>query len=268
MKPTTTQNNQGYQLRDASYSYGTTPALSDITLDIAPGRFYGVLGPNGCGKTTFLDLLIGAKEADSGTVQFNGLPLASYRRRDLARRVSLVPQDFAIGFAFTVAEVVMMGRHPYIQRFAAPSAKDWQLVDGAMATIGIDHFGSRYVNELSGGEKQRVAVARALAQDTPVLLFDEATASLDVQYTLQIFNVAKRLVKDEGRTVIAVIHNLNLAAAYCDEIIFMKEGRLMRQGSVSEVMEPGVINEVFGVESEVKFDSFSQTKQISFKYWR
>ena len=267
MKTSTTKHTC-YQLRNICYSYAATPALSDINLDVTPGRFYGLVGPNGCGKTTLLDLLVGSKAAAAGTVRFNNRPLGDYRKRDLARLVSLVPQDFAIGFAFTVEEVVLMGRHPYIPRFAAPSATDWQLVDDAMTTIGIDHFGKRYVNELSGGEKQRVAVARALAQDTPVLLLDEATASLDVQYTLQIFNVVKKLVEDEGRTVIAVIHNLNLAAAYCDEILFMKEGRLMRQGSVGEVLEPGIISEVFGVESAVKFDPFSQTNQISFKYWK
>ncbi len=118
-----------------------------------------------------------------------------------------------------------MGRHPHIDRFSSPSKEDWLFVDQAIACIGIGNLRDRYTNSLSGGQKQRAVVARALAQNAPVLLFDEATSSLDVKYTLQIFNIARKLVQTEGRTVIAVIHNLNLAAAYCDEIIFMKDGQ-------------------------------------------
>ncbi len=135
-----------------------------------------------------------------------------------------------------------------------------------MEIIGISHFGKRSIMELSGGEKQRVVVARALAQDTPTLLFDEATSNLDIRYSLQIFNKVRALVKNEGRTVIAVIHNLNFAAAYCDEIIFMKKGRVSKNGPVDEVMTAETIADVFGVDSEVRFDSFSNTKQVSYRY--
>jgi iron complex transport system ATP-binding protein len=159
-----------------------------------------------------------------------------------------------------------MGRHPYIHRFASPGAEDWKRVHIAMEIIGITHFAKRSIMELSGGEKQRVIVARALAQDTPVLLFDEATSNLDIQYSLQIFNKVRTLVDKEGRTVIAVIHNLNFAAAYCDEIIFMKDGRVRKNGSVEEVMTAAAIADVFAVASEVRFDSFSQTNQVSYRY--
>jgi iron complex transport system ATP-binding protein len=257
----------GFTLSGVSFAYGATPALADLELSLEPGRFYGIVGPNGCGKTTFLDLLTGGKHPDQGSVTFMDRPVADYRRRDLARLVALVPQDFAIDFAFTVQEVVLMGRHPHIGRFASPAADDWCQVEAAMAAIGISHFKDRFVNELSGGEKQRVVVARALAQNTPYLLFDEATSSLDVQYTMQIFNVARRLVKEEGRTVIAVIHNLNLAAAYCDEIIFMEKGRAVACGPSDTVLNPALIKKVFGVESRVAFDDFSNVQQISFRYW-
>lgn len=257
----------GFALAGVSFAYGTTPALADLDLCLKPGKFYGIVGPNGCGKTTFLDLLTGGKSPDQGSVTFMDRPVAGYRRRDLARLVALVPQDFGIDFAFTVQEVVLMGRHPHIGRFASPGAEDWRQVDAAMAAIGISHFKDRFVNELSGGEKQRVVVARALAQHTPFLLFDEATSSLDVRYTMQIFNVARSLVKEEGRTVIAVIHNLNLAAAYCDEIIFMQKGKVVACGPSDTVLDPAMIKKVFGVESRVAFDDFSNTQQISFRYW-
>lgn len=257
----------GFELTGVNFAYGATPALVDLELCLTPGKFYGVVGPNGCGKTTFLDMLTGTKSPDRGSVTFMDRPVAEYRRRDLARLVALVPQDFGIDFAYTVQEVVLMGRHPYIGRFASPGAEDWHQVDAAMAAIGISHFKDRFVNELSGGEKQRVVVARALAQQTRFLLFDEATSSLDVQYTMQIFNVARNLVRGEGRTVIAVIHNLNLAAAYCDEIIFMQKGKVVACGPSDSVLESGTIKKVFGVESRVEFDDFSKTKQISFRYW-
>ncbi len=255
-----------YQLIDASFSYGETRALHSLNSTLPAGKFYGIVGPNGCGKTTLLDLLMGSKLPEQGSVMFGGQAIASYPRRDLARQVALVPQDFAIGFAYTVEEVVLMGRHPYINRFASPSAEDWQAVHSAMDAIGIRHFSDRYVNELSGGEKQRVVVARALAQDTAVLLFDEATSNLDVQYTLQIFNVARSLVSEQGRTVIAVIHNLNLAAAYCDEIIFLQQGTIHSHGPVDKVLNPATIEDVFGVEAQVRLDSFSQTQQVSYRY--
>jgi ABC-type cobalamin/Fe3+-siderophores transport system ATPase subunit len=257
----------GFALSGVSFAYGATSALAGLDITLEPGRFYGIVGPNGCGKTTFLDLLTGTKNPDRGSVTFMAQPVAEYRRRDLARLVALVPQDFAIDFAFTVQEVVLMGRHPHIGRFASPGAEDWRQVDAAMAAIGISHFKDRFVNELSGGEKQRVVVARALAQHTPYLLFDEATSSLDVRYTMQIFNVARRLVKEEGRTVIAVIHNLNLAAAYCDELIFMEKGHVAACGPTDTVLEESTIKRVFGVESRVGFDEFSNTRQISFRYW-
>ncbi|MHB8149987.1 MAG: ABC transporter ATP-binding protein [Desulfobulbia bacterium] len=257
----------GFGLTGVSFAYGETPVLADLDISLQPGKFYGIVGPNGCGKTTFLDLLTGGKSPDRGSVTFMDRPVADYLRRDLARLVALVPQDFAIDFAFTVQEVVLMGRHSHIGRFASPGTEDWRQVDAAMEAIGISHFRDRFVNELSGGEKQRVVVARALAQHTPYLLFDEATSSLDVQYTMQIFNVAKKLVQEEGRTVIAVIHNLNLAAAYCDELIFMKKGKVAASGPTNTVLEPAMIKKVFGVESRVMFDEFSNTQQISFRYW-
>lgn len=257
---------KAFILEGAGFAYNGVAALHDLSLSLPPGRFYGVVGPNGSGKTTLLDLLAGGKRPGSGTISFFGRPLDHYRRRDLARLIALVPQEFAIDFAFRVEEVVLMGRHPYMGRFGGPTAEDLRLAETAMELIGIGRFRNRFVSELSGGEKQRVVVARALAQDTPVILFDEATSNLDIRFTLQIFQVARGLVRHKNRTVLAVIHNLNLAAAYCDELIFMKEGRIVRHGPTGVVLTPATIREVFGVESEVRPDPFSRARQVFFRY--
>jgi iron complex transport system ATP-binding protein len=255
-----------FELQQVRFAYGETEVLRGITVAFPPGRFYGIVGPNGCGKTTLLDLLIGSRRPLEGSVRLDGQEVSGCSRRTLAQRLALVPQDYGIRFAFTVEEIVLMGRHPYLPRFGSPGARDFQLVEEAMAEIGIVHLKARCINELSGGEQQRVVVARALAQQTPVLLLDEATSSLDIQYTLEIFQALRQRVRTRGHTVIAVMHNLNLAAAYCDEVLLMKGGRIVQAGPTAEVLNPAGIREVFNVESAVYFDEFSRSLQVSFRY--
>jgi len=248
------------------FSYGKSGTLHDISIALNSGSFYGIIGPNGCGKTTFLDLLTGNREPSSGLVCLHDQPLAGYTKRDLARQLALVPQEYDTGFGFSVEEVVLMGRHPHIPRFGSPSHEDWQHVDRAMDAIGITALRDRYTNTLSGGQKQRTVVARALAQNAPLLFFDEATSSLDIKYTLQIFNLVKKLVQQQNRTVVAVMHNLNLAAAYCDELLIMKDGSIVSQGATSTTLTPEIIQEVFGVTSSIVWDDFNGINQVSFRY--
>ncbi|MGV1098553.1 ABC transporter ATP-binding protein [Thiovibrio sp. JS02] len=256
----------GFAVRQASFAYGEKKVLDTLDLSLPAGRFYGIVGPNGCGKSTLLDLLAGNRRVQAGGVRLGGKEVHGLPRRELARQIALVPQDFAIGFAFTVQEVVLMGRHPYIPRFGSPSAHDLRAVSAAMAEIGISHLADRYVNELSGGEKQRVVVARALAQEAPILLLDEATSNLDIRYTLGIFQALAERVRSLGHTVVAVIHDLDLAAAYCDEIVFMKEGRIAEHGPTAQALTPETIARVFGVEAAVSFDAFSNAHRVSFRY--
>lgn len=251
---------------DLSFSYGKTITLQDINTQITEGKFYGIIGPNGCGKTTLLDLLSGNKQPLGGTVSLYNRPLNKYSKRALAQHLSLVPQEYDTGFGFSVEEVVLMGRHPHIPRFASPSETDWIKVDEAMGEIGISNLRHRYTSTLSGGQKQRTVVARALAQDTPLLLFDEATSSLDIKYTLQIFNLVKKLVKEQNRTVIAVMHNLNLAAAYCDDLIIMNEGAIAHSGPTEAMLTTDHIEEVFGVKSTIVWDEYNRTNQVCFRY--
>ena len=159
-----------------------------------------------------------------------------------------------------------MGRHPHIRRFASPGPLDLARSQAAMADLEVEHLGERSITTLSGGEKQRVVAARALAQDTPLLIMDEATANLDIKHTIEIFQVVRRKV-EEGGIVLAAIHDLNLAAAFCDEIFLLKEGGLHAAGTPSEILDPAMINEVFGVHCQASFSEFNQSHQISFK-WR
>jgi iron complex transport system ATP-binding protein len=246
------------------FAYRTDNVLQDVDLSLAPGQFYGLIGPNGSGKSTLLDLLTATRSLQGGQIAFQGRPLANYAKKELAVKIALVPQQFAMGFDFTVAELVLMGRYPHIPRFSNPTVRDLHLVDEAMAVMQIDGLRHRLISDLSGGEKQRVVVARALAQDTEVLVLDEATANLDIHHTIEIMHVIRKLVRDQGRTVIAAIHDLNLAAAFCDQVIVLKEGRIFTAGPVAEALTAHLIAEVFQVEAEVQAATPDHPPQIHF----
>ena len=254
-----------FEVRDVSFCYGKNRVLDGLSLTIEPAIFYGIVGPNGCGKTTFLDLLVRNRTPGSGTIKYLRRDIKEYTRRKLAKEIALAPQDFYINFPFTVREIVLMGRHPYIPRFASPSTEDLTVVDEMMEKMEINKFKDRYITELSGGEKQRVVFARALAQDTPVLMLDEGTSNMDIQYTLNALDIVADSVKLKRRTAIATFHNLNLAAAYCDRLIFMKCGRIVSEGNTDEVLNEQNIKDVFEVDSRIYFDRYSNAKQVVFK---
>ena len=254
-----------YEFRDVGFYYGRVKALDGLSLVIEPGSFYGVLGPNGSGKTTLLDLMIGVKRPREGSVRYLGLDIDRYGRRELAREIALVPQDFYVNFPFTVQEIVLMGRHPYIPRFAYPSTHDLEIVETIMRDLKIDRIRDKYITELSGGERQRVIFARALAQDTPVLLLDEGTSNMDIRYSLDVLDIVADRVKARHRTVIAALHNLGLAASYCDRLIFMKAGRAVVQGDTEDVLTRENIRRVFEIDCHVYLDDYSGSKQVVFR---
>lgn len=254
-----------WQLDQVTFRHGAQPALSAIDLQLHKGKSYGMLGPNGSGKTTLLDILCGLQVPETGVIRFCGQSLSSMSPKQLARKVALVPQDFVVRFDFSVREVVAMGRYPYLGRFSSLSGKDHALVDAAMEEMGISSLADRSVTRLSGGEKQRVAVARALAQDPEVLLLDEATSNLDIYHSLSILGTIHRRVKTQGLTVIAALHDLNLAAFFCDTLFFLKQGKLLYQGTMDKVLQPKIIREVYGVDAQVQDNLFSGCRQVSYK---
>ena len=246
-----------WQLNKVCFGYGNQEVLRDINLELHQGKCYGILGPNGSGKTTLLDILAGLHRPDSGELSFYKQPYANWSVRHRAQKLAMVAQEFSMRFGFTVRNVVEMGRHPHLGRFASPTEADHQLVDEVMEILEISKLAERPVTELSGGEKQRVAVARALAQTPEVLLLDEATSNLDVFHSLSILEVITKRSKELGLTVVA--------ASFCDELIFLKQGNILCQGPVKQVLTPEVIKEAYGVEAHIQPDTFNGGSHISFK---
>ncbi len=254
-----------WSLRNAGFSYNEKPVLRNIHLELCRGPCYGILGPNGSGKTTLLDMLCGLRRPQVGELMFRGREMECWPKRDLARCLALVPQDFMVRFGFSVREVVEMGLHPHLRRFSALGPQEHALVDEALEAAGIAALAKRPVTRLSGGEKQRVAVARALAQQPEVLLLDEATSNLDIHHALEILHLIRHRHKERGMQVVAVMHDLNLAAFFCDHLIFLKQGKVYCQGKTDDVFTAETITAVYGVEAEVHASAFAGCRQASFR---
>ncbi|EFI33797.1 ABC transporter related protein [Desulfonatronospira thiodismutans ASO3-1] len=254
-----------FSMKDVHFALGETSILEDINIDLPPGRIYGILGPNGSGKSTWLDLLIRHRVPQQGMVEYNGHPLGSYSRKQISKEMALVPQDYRLNFPFQVLEVLLMGRYPFLPRFASPGSRDLDIVREVMQKTGLEKFQDRMVTELSGGERQRVVFARALVQDTPVLILDEATASLDIKHGLHLLSLVRQKNQQARTTVFSVFQDINLAAAFCSHIIFFKQGRILLHGPTTEVLTPQNLERVFDVRAKVYFDDYAQSTQVVFK---
>lgn len=259
------EDNQLWSLSAVSFGYDSGRVVDNISLNLEAGRCYGILGPNGSGKTTLLDLLSGVLRPQAGSILFQGSALQAWSRQRLAKVMALVPQDFMVRFGFSVRDVVEMGLYPHLHRFATPGVKEHELVEQVLAETGIAGLADRQITQLSGGEKQRAAVARALVQQPEVLLLDEATSNLDIHHSLEILQLIRNRFERHGMQVVAVLHDLNLAAFFCDELIFLKQGQVVCQGRTGDVLNPDVIESVYGVQAQVRFNGFSGCQQVSFR---
>jgi iron complex transport system ATP-binding protein len=217
-------------------------------LDVAltPGVFMALVGPNGSGKTTALRLLGGLRRPTEGRALIDGADLAGIGRRALARRVAFVPQDTHMAFAFTVRDVVAMGRHAHRGRFEREHPGDVRAIDEALSRCDVAHLAARPVNELSGGERQRVLIARSLATEAAHVLLDEPTSNLDIAHALDILTLCRTLARD-GRAIGAALHDLNAALRFADEAVLLDGGRVARSGRAGEVLTPDAVRAVFGV---------------------
>jgi iron complex transport system ATP-binding protein len=242
------------------FSYGENTIIDDVSFSVAAGEMLGILGPNGSGKSTLLRLLSGVLAPASGAVHVHDRPLASYSRRQLGQAIAVVPQDTAIEFPFSVTEVVLMGRSPHLGGFAFEGDRDVEVAHQAMRRTGVIHLAHRSIHELSGGERQRVILARALAQEAGIMLLDEPGAFLDIRHTVEIYDLLQDL-QLEGRTIVTVLHDLNLAALYCNRVALLKAGRLFRLGTPAEVITYNALIDVY--ETEVYVDTNDITGAIN-----
>jgi iron complex transport system ATP-binding protein len=239
------------RINDIACRYGSTPVLENITFSAASGDFIGVLGPNGSGKTTLLKSISRVLRPHIGTVYLSEKDVYALSSKEVAKNLAVVPQESVVSFAFSALEIVLMGRTPHLRRFETESAKDLKIAKRAMELTNTWYLADRPINELSGGEKQRVIIARALAQEPKVLLLDEPYVHLDINNQIEILNLIKKLTED-GLTVISVFHDLNLASAYCDWLILLHEGKIISLGTPEEVLTPEKIKKVYGVDVLVK----------------
>jgi len=230
---------------------GGNKILKGIDINVGSREFIGVIGPNGCGKSTLLKCIYRVLHPTEGAVMLDGNLLSSYRVRESAKKVAVVAQHSPVEFEFTVLEIVLMGRSPHKRALDRDNAEDYEIAYKALDTVGMGEFEKRVFTTLSGGERQRVMLAQALTQQTPCLILDEPTNHLDIKYQLQIMDIVKGL----NLTVIAAIHDLNLAAMYCDRLYVMQDGLIAAEGTPAEVLTEDLIRTIYEVRAEIITDS-------------
>jgi iron complex transport system ATP-binding protein len=235
-------------LKNVHFSYDGTEVLHDVTLHVPEGSFLVVVGPNGSGKTSLLRLGSGVALPQRGECLVAGRSTRTFGRRELARVVAVVPQESHIAFPFTALQVVLMGRAPHLGGLGFETAEDVALAEAALQDTDAEALRDRLLGELSGGEKQRVIIARALAQQARLLLLDEATSFLDIRHQMDICRIVRRLNRERGVTVVMVEHDLNLAAMLAERVVLLAEGRVFADGSPEEVLSEANVAQAFGVE--------------------
>lgn len=223
--------------------------LKDFSIEVTPGTFLTIAGPNGAGKSTLLNLLCGLLKARAGTIRIDGAVIDSYSTQELAKKVAVVRQEFVPAYEFTVFETVIMARTPYYRQTGFESKRDREITSEAMEVTDTAQFALRTLGSLSSGERQRVFIARAIAQDTPIVLLDEPTTFLDLKHQVGIYDLLKSTQLEKGKTVVAITHDINLAAQYCEEVLLLGIDNSYYIGKAKDVFRPGQIEKVFGVKA-------------------
>jgi len=238
-------------IKDLFFSYNDKEVLRGISLSFERNRFYSIIGPNGCGKTTLLKNISKNLDQNTGVILIENQDLNKLKTKEVARFISYVPQNTAIDFDFTAQDIVLMGRSPYLKLFQQESEKDLEIAEKAMKATNTWHIKNMNINEISGGEKQRVIIARALAQQTGIMLMDEPISQLDIHHQIELMDTIKSLVNTSDVTVVAVLHDLNIAAQYSDEIILMNEGKIFAKGSPESVITEENLMEVYKLKTSI-----------------
>jgi iron complex transport system ATP-binding protein len=235
------------QVKNLSFAYDSEPILKNISLSVEKGNFIGLIGPNGSGKSTLLKLIGGVLSSPDDAIRINEHQINAINKKELARTITWVPQEHPMVFPFTIQEIVLMGRHPYLSPLSFEGEEDYKIAQQAMETTQTLQFSDRYFNEISGGEKQRVMLASAIAQEPEVMLLDEPTSALDLKYQVQILNILKHLNIEKNITLILAMHDLNLASRFCNRLILLNDGVIECDGTPEEVLKKEIIENVYGV---------------------
>ena len=242
------------ETQNLSFSYNGEEVLKGIDFSIQKGSMVGVIGANGAGKSTLLKLLLGILRPKNGRVLYQGKELKKLDKREVARKIAYIPQNSTFWFPFTVKEVVLMGRAPYLGRFEFETEEDLRVALRAMETVGIKHLGERLVSEISGGEKQLVSLARALAQEPEVMILDEPATFLDVKNKTEIMKLLKKLKEEKGIAIIAATHDVFSGLFYFDKILMLKDGGVFACGDTIEVLKEESLAEVYGIDVGVRWE--------------
>lgn len=248
-------------IRNMSVVIENRTILAPLSLDMHSGEFIGIIGPNGSGKTTFLKALRRLYPLQSGEITLDGIPMDTLSEKEVASRIAYMQQQVAITFGYTVKDVVLTARYPYLSWWQNESEDDETIAEEAMKQVGVWHLRDRVITELSGGERQRVFLAKALAQRTNIVLLDEPTAALDLVYADDIFRRGKDLC-EEGKLICVVVHDLELAAKYCSRLILLSDGHVVADGTAQQVLTAAHLQHAFHLSSAVYEDPYFQQRRI------
>jgi iron complex transport system ATP-binding protein len=239
------------QVKNLFFSYNEKSVLKSISFKVNEGEFVGIIGPNGAGKSTLLKLLNRILQPDSGSIEINRRKIQSYSRRELARLIGSVPQDFWVAFNFNALEIVLMGRYPHKSMWQSDSMMDRKIALSAMETTDCREFEDRDFLTLSGGERQSVVLASALAQEPKILLLDEPTNALDLKHQVHFYRILEKLRKEKNMTILTVTHDINLASQYCGRILILKNGKLAADGAVKDVLKKEIVQSVYEIPLQI-----------------
>jgi len=242
------------EIKNLNFSYNNKQVLYNINLEIPAGKFISIIGPNGSGKSTLINILTKTFSINHGSIKLNNKCLKEYSYKDLSKIITYIQQNAVIRFPFTCMEVVLMARTPYKNRLNPFSKKDIEITEKCMEKTDTMQFINSYITEISGGEKQRVIFAKALAQDVKIFFLDEAFSSMDIQHQIKCLNILKNKIKNESITVVAVMHDLNMVNHYSDIVIALNKGSIFKYKSKAEVMQPKILKELFKVNFKTSKD--------------
>ncbi len=251
------------EVSDLNFGYKEAEVVKKIFLKIDKGLFVSLIGPNGSGKSTIIKLLNHLYTPWKGKILVDNKDVTKYKKKDLAKKMALVPQNTIIDYEFSVFDIVMMGRFPYKNRFSRENQHDYNIVEKALKDTNTYHIKDKFITEVSGGERQRVLIAKAIAQEPEIILLDEPTAHLDINHQIEILNLLKKINKEENTTIILAIHDINLATRYSDLIYILKDGFIVDEGSPDKVITKNNIESTYNIQVAIDRNKYTNSLSIT-----